>query len=152
MSYAYDAGRRDSNHQAGNQYFLIPVRLEITPAKDIAPAVTKRYEATSSMESNAEEYSACDIVSRIGDPSPTTGKGHSGRKGNRQQAGGLLSIYAAQAFSCPRLAIAASCARTSSGSACLMTRPSLASRLTAEVIASWERDTTGAIIEIRCGP
>src|SRR5690625_2970105 len=53
---------------------LIPIRLEITPAKNMVQAVTKRYEVNSSMDSNAEACSASAIVGRIGDTNPIPAK------------------------------------------------------------------------------
>src|SRR5690606_17160531 len=48
----------------------IPIRAEITPAKNMVQAVTKRYDVNSNMDSNAVASSACAIVGRIGDTRP----------------------------------------------------------------------------------
>src|SRR5690625_5207389 len=49
---------------------LMPIRVEITPAKNMVQAVTKRYEVNSSMDSNAEALTASEIVGRIGATNP----------------------------------------------------------------------------------
>src|SRR5690625_41300 len=49
---------------------LIPIRVEMNPAKNMVPAVTKRYEENSSIDSKAEADSSTAMVGKIGETKP----------------------------------------------------------------------------------